>query len=572
MKSEFIKRRQSIRFLWETIGKQKTNILLMTLIQIALGAAAVLQAGVMRNVVDHAVAKSEDGFLRAAVFFAIVIVVQLALRAIIRPLREYTKATIENSFKTRLFRTILYVEYSYVTDVHSGEWMNRLTSDTSVVANNITEIIPDAIGMLTRMGGAIIYMVILFPELTLFLIPAAILIGGAALFFRNRLKQLHTRIQQEDGRLRVYLTERIQNMLIVRSFQKERHSLIGASERMKAHRNARLKRSNTSNLLQLSYGVFFQGTYLVAALICCYRILKGFMTYGTFTAVLHLIAQIQSPMANISGFVPRYYAMISSAERLMEAESYLPEPEKEESLRTDVNAYYRDCFKGIYIDHVDYTYQNEDRKLQVLSDFSMQIAAGDYVAITGPSGCGKSTLLKLLMGLYMPDQGQILVEEKTNTVPLTRIHRNLFAYVPQGNQLMAGTIREVVSFGDSDGMKQEERLWQALCIACAETFVKDLPEGLDTTLGEKGTGLSEGQMQRIAIARAVFSEHPILLLDEATSSLDENTEQRLLCNLKSMTDRTVLIITHRPGALAICNQRISMKNLKTSGVVSYDKT
>lgn len=560
-----------LHFLWETAEGQKRYVFLMTAIQIALGTAAVLQAGAVRSVIDSAVAGSRNSFVQAALYFTVLIIAQLLLRAIIRPLREYTKATIENRFKTRLFRTILYDDFSYVTDVHSGEWMNRLTSDTTVVANNMTEIIPDAIGTIVRMVGALVYMIILFPEIAAFLIPAAIVVGLIALFFRNRLKVLHREIQQADGSLRVYLTERIQNILIVRSFQKEESSLQGAQDKMNLHRNARIKRSKTSNLLQFGYGVFFQGTYLVTALFCGYRILQGLMSYGTFTAVLHLIAQIQSPIANLSGYFPRYYAMLSSAERLQEAELHLPDRSAEAAIKESVYAYYKERFKGIILDDVSFTYQDEDKTLQVLSHFNFKINAGEYIALTGPSGCGKSTLLKLLMGLYPTKEGHIYIEEQDRSIPLTLEHRSLYAYVPQGNQLMSGTIREVVAFGDLEGMKQEEALWNALRVACAEEFVRNLPEQLDTMLGEKGTGLSEGQMQRIAVARAVFSAHPILLLDEATSSLDEATEQILLNNLKNMTDRTVIIVTHRPGALNICDQQIHMEDTMLQGESVNDR-
>ncbi|MBQ6428880.1 MAG: ATP-binding cassette domain-containing protein, partial [Oscillospiraceae bacterium] len=180
----------------------------------------------------------------------------------------------------------------------------------------------------------------------------------------------------------------------------------------------------------------------------------------------------------------------------------------------------------------------------------------------GPSGCGKSTLLKLLMSIYPLDAGSRLIglrDEAGNihTEPLTAAWRGLFAYVPQGNQLMSGTIRETISFSDTDNF-DEYGLWEALTVACAADFVRELPNGLDTRIGERGAGLSEGQLQRLAIARAICSDHPILLLDEATSSLDEATEQKLLENLETMTDRTVIIVTHRPGVLRICSQEIRM--------------
>ena len=191
----------------------------------------------------------------------------------------------------------------------------------------------------------------------------------------------------------------------------------------------------------------------------------------------------------------------------------------------------------------------------VLKHLSLRIRKGETVAFTGHSGCGKSTALKLLMCVYQPDSGErYYTDREGGRGSLTSAYRRLFAYVPQGNALMNGTIREVVSFAEPETAHDEERLAAALRIACAEEFVAELPDGVDTLLGERGTGLSEGQMQRLAIARAIFSGSPVLLLDEATSALDLRTEERLLRNLRSMTDKTVVIVTHRQAALTICDR------------------
>ena len=191
----------------------------------------------------------------------------------------------------------------------------------------------------------------------------------------------------------------------------------------------------------------------------------------------------------------------------------------------------------------------------VLEHISLEIRKGEIVAFTGQSGCGKSTALKLLMCVYQPDAGErYWLDGDGATHDLTGKHRRLFAYVPQGNVLMSGSIREIVSFAEPESGSNENKLWRALQIACADEFIAALDDGVDTLLGERGTGLSEGQMQRLAIARAIFSDSPILLLDEATSALDVETEKRLLDNLRRLTDRTVVIVTHRPAVLSICDR------------------
>jgi ATP-binding cassette subfamily B protein len=357
----------------------------------------------------------------------------------------------------------------------------------------------------------------------------------------------------------VFLSERLSSLLVVRSFAREEQTVAEAREKMKAHREARMKRNQVSNFCNLGFGLLMRGAYLCGAFYCGYGILIGTMSYGTFVAVLQLVGQIQSPFANLTGYLPKYYAMLTSAERLMEAEGF-PTRSAKELGEEQVKQLYKKSLRSIGFQSATFSYaghgkdKGDEAESPVIEHFDLSIRKGEYVAITGPSGCGKSTLLKLLMSLYPLDGGERYLElHSGERIPLDGNYIRLFAYTPQGNQLMSGTIREVVTFG---GSGNDAGVWRALRIACAERFVRRLPEGLDTQLGERGAGLSEGQMQRLAIARAIYSDHPILLLDEATSALDEETEKQLLYNLRAMTDKTVLIVTHRPASLEICDRQI----------------
>ena len=523
----------------------------------------VMQAWILRDLIDQAVGKDLPGFIRYAVYLVGVIALQLILRAMVRFLKEYAKSSFENCFKRRLFESLLYRDYAEVTAVHSEEWMNRLTSDTVVVAAGLTEIVPEVTGMVVRLFGALFAVLYLVHGFSWLLIPAGLLLAGLTYLFRKKLKELHKRIQEADGKLRVFLSERLSNLLIVRTFAREDSVLEQAEQAMSAHQKARMRRNHFANFCNVGIGVMIRGAFAIAAIYCGYGILTGTMTYGTFTAVLQLIGQIQSPFANLSSYFPQYYAMIASAERLMEAETFAPDGTEPKKSEQQIRSFYETDFFGVGLSHAGFTYRSIQQgesaqpRSVVLSDVNAMIRKGDTVAVTGPSGCGKSTLLKLLMCLYPLDAGERLLYHKNgDSAPLTASWRGLFAYVPQGNQLMSGTIRSVVTFGERN--VPDERIHAALKIACADGFLAELPDGLDTVLGERGTGLSEGQMQRLAIARAILSEHPILLLDEATSSLDEATETELLHNLQKMTDRTVLIVTHRMKVLSICTREVQM--------------
>lgn len=548
----------ALSWLQTVTGKKKIYILFLLLLQVLLGGSAVLYALLLRGMVDFAADGSWDGFLRYAAGFAALTAAQIILRAIGRALDEWCRAQLENLLKQRLFSCLLRKDYASVTGVHSGEWMNRLTSDTVIVANGLTSILPSAGGMLVKMAGALAAILFLEPLFAAILIP-----GGAALLvltygFRKILKRLHKVIQEQDGLLRVLLQERLSSLMIVRAFSMEQQTETLAAQAMDAHKQARMKRMRVSNLCNTGFSIAMNGLYAFGAVFCGFGLLQGTMTYGTLAAILQLILQIQSPFASITGYLPQYYSMLASAERLMEAESFPEGNEESPYPASRTKEYYQHQFQSLGLRGASFTYRpptdtDQERPMPVvLRNIDLQIRKGEFVAFTGPSGCGKSTVLKLLMCLYPLDDGKrFLIDTDGTEHELTAAWRSLFAYVPQGNQLMCGTIREVIAFGDPTSMANEQQLWNALDIACAD-FVAQLELGLDTPLGERGTGLSEGQMQRLAIARAILSDRPILLLDEATSALDQMTEQHLLENLRAMTDKTVILVTHRDAVLNTC--------------------
>lgn len=579
----------AIVWLSRTMGKKKLYIVYLVVLQALLGAASVLSALLFRSLIDGAVSGDTHTFFRAVLWMAALMLTRITLNAVGSFLYEWIHSTVENQFKERLFSCLLHKSYRAVTAIHSGEWMNRLTSDTSVVTSGMIDIIPGLTGMATRLIGALAAIFLLEPMFTAILIPGGIFILLFTYGFRKVLKRLHKRIREADGGVRVFLQERLGSLMIVRTFGMERQTEEEAREKMRLHKEARIRRNILSDFCNFAFGAAANGVYLFGAAYCGYGILKGELSYGTMMAVLQLISQVQSPFANITGFLPRYYAMIASAERLMEAEGYEEDCAEEPVGTEEILRFYREEFQGMGLKGAGFTYQappsdiseggntagqkdiseKEDTcpdqekpgsggssNLVVLEGIDLKIRKGEYVAFTGHSGCGKSTILKLLMSLYPLDSGERYLVSRHGRMPLTARWRGLFAYVPQGSQLMSGTIREIITLGDREAMKQEASLERALRIACADEFVPALEHGLDTVLGERGSGLSEGQMQRIAIARAVFSDHPILMLDESTSALDEATEQKLLANLKAMTDKTVLIVTHRPAVLGICDKRM----------------
>lgn len=558
---------KTISWIWRIAGKDKIHMLFLMAIQAFLGISSVIVAWTLRDVIDSATSFNNTAFYRNITIFTGMILLQIIARSVKRFLDEYTKSGLENRFKERLFQTILTRDYEKVTTIHSAEWMNRLTSDTVVVAEGLTTIFPDFVGMAVRLFGALTAIWLMVPYLGIVLIPGGILLLLVSWVFRKKSKQLHKQVQEADGNLRVFLSERLASLLIVRSFAKETQTAAASWDAMQAHRDIRMKKNHFSNLCNTGFGLIMNGVYVAAVVFCGFGILQGTISFGSFTAILQLIGQVQSPFASLTGYLPKFYAMIASAERLMEVENFEGINQAEIVDTKEISRIYKEKFESIGLENAAFTYlpinQKEETKSVmpvVFSDVNLEITKGDYVSVTGHSGCGKSTILKVLMSLYHLDEGQCFIK-KTDGVKeeLSEKYIQLFAYVPQGNHLMSGSVREIVAFSDEEKMQDEQLIRESLEIACAAEFVDTLPLGIDTKLGERGLGLSEGQMQRIAIARAICSGNPILILDEATSALDDDTEQRLLDNLKSMTDRTVLIVTHRPAVLKICNRHVVMK-------------
>ncbi|MBO4845260.1 MAG: ABC transporter ATP-binding protein [Lachnospiraceae bacterium] len=542
----------TLRYISRISGKNMIHIGTLLLVQITLGASSVFYALLLREVIDHAIDKDKTAMGRAIFFLVLLVAFQIALRAVVRFLREYSASVYENAFKQRLFSVLLSKDFSSVNAVHSGEWLNRLTSDTQVIAEGMSSILPGIAEMFTKMLGAAVMIIVMEPRFGMILVPGGLIMAALTYVFRKQLKRLHKKVQESDGHLRMFMQEHLESLVIIKTYGKEEKSVVQAKEKMSDHKRARMNKNHFSNVCNIGFATAMNGAYVLGVIYGAFGIYSGTVTYGTLTALLQLISQIQSPFANITGYLPKYYAMIASAERIMESERFI------EDIVSDKKVAVTD-FTEFGFEDASFSYKEEGKEDTVVFEhLDFSVRKKEFVAFTGASGCGKSTILKLLMSLYPLISGERYIVGEEGKKELNASYRSLFAYVPQGNLLMSGSVKDIVTYA----AENDNDINKALEIACASEFILELQNGVDTKLGEKGNGLSEGQMQRLAIARAICSDRPVLLLDEATSALDEQTEKRLLMNLKAMTDKTVIIVTHRPAALAICDREVHFDEIR----------
>lgn len=537
--------KSTLQYLKDVTGNKKLYFLILMIVQILQGISGVCFALLLKSVIDSAVIHDGRLLVQNILLFMGLIVLQMIFSALLRYYNELSKATFENNCKARLFEQLLHRDYSSISSIHSAEWMNRLTSDTVVVSSGLTEIVPGLAGMAAKMLGALSMIILMEPRFVFVIGIGGVLMVLLTTIFRKKLKAYHKIVQEKDGKVRIFLQEHLHSLMIIKVFTTEKHTYNESLKTMEEHKQARMEKTCFSNVCNVGFSFMMNGAYVLGAIYSVIGIYRGTVSYGTLMALLQLISQIQAPFANITSYIPKYHAMIASSERLLEIEKSCMDIEENNGIKD---------FDSISLEHIDFSY--EKSREVILKDFNFHLEKGECIGFTGPSGCGKSTVLKLLLSLYPITSGTKTITCDGKSELLTSGYRHLFSYVPQGNQLMSGTIRDVVTFSNTNN---EEKIWEALEIACASDFVRKLPDGLDTQLKEQGSGISEGQMQRLAIARAIYSNRPILLLDEATSALDVETEKQVLSNLKAMKDMTVIIVTHRLEALSICSREVQFK-------------
>lgn len=541
--------KKPINWIMKTSKKQGVAIVFLILSNAFFAALSVLFAFAIKGILDGAQYGEEKKMLWFSIMILSVVILQFVFRVIVNGLTERVRSKLEMTYRSFIFSEILKKKQDKISLYHSGELMNRLTSDVLVVSDGVSTILPTVVSAATRLICAVVALVFLDWIFAVAFVIAGILVFIVITLLKGKLKNLHKKVQETDGRARSFMQECIEHLLAVKTFSVDGKIENQADALQEENFKIKMKRKNYSVVGHATYNFIFSAGYLFALIYGAIKIFDGLLSYGDLSAILQLVNNVQVPFASLSNVLPKYYAMIASAERLMEIEKVENEPQSE---RIDKwNVYSK--LKGIVASDLSFAYDRD----KVLRGANLYINKGDFVMISGASGVGKSTLIKLLMGVYTPDSGELYADLGEEKIPFNVGTRSLFSFVPQGNMIFSGTLRDNVTFIKSEA--SEEEIENALRISEAKSFIDELPKGLDTVVGEDGVGLSEGQVQRIAIARAVLADCPIMLLDESTSALDEETERKVLDNLKALKDITLIIISHKKAAAKICNRKIKVK-------------
>lgn len=550
----------------------------------ALSALCTLQAAVLvsfalacRAVIDQAVAGNTHGLLTSAALLVGVIVAQLFLRLVINSMQERIRARFALDLRKSMLDSIFSAHYRNILRFHSGELSNRMFSDVQVVSNGVATISPSFVSMIMQLVFAIAVLSLISPPMVALFAAAALVSFVLARTLRGRLKALHKTVQEKEGAVRVFLQEALEHQLVIRSFGAQPATSERADRLQEDHFTAQMRRRGYSIAANASFSFFFNALYAVALTWCAFELLRGTMSYGTLMAVLQLVARIQAPVSNLSGLLPQLYQTLASAERLMEITEL---PHSENRLSLTATEFYNHL-AGVNMKNVAFSYREEEGEAACASGDGASIEAaeafpegndvsltcadafvpkGSFVVVEGPSGSGKSTLFKLVLGAYDAEgfTYELARDGSAASCIASQVPPGVFAYVPQDNFLFAGTVRENVAFAASDAT--DEQIERACKAACAWGFVKELPLGLDTMIGEHGQGLSQGQLQRLAIARAICSGAPIMVLDEVTSALDDATEAAVLANIAALPDKTVFVAAHRAKAHEFATMCLRVEN------------
>ena len=536
-----------LKWLWQVWRGNRLQAILNAVIGLLQVAVSLGQVWAVKHAIDVAAGSIDGNIYWAVGIMGFLILADFALNISSVWIKNILGIKAQNRMQQRMLDRLLRSEWHGKEIHHSGDVLNRLEFDVNYVVNFLTETIPNTLSVVAMFLGAFFYLFSMDWRLSLIIVAMLPLFLGVSKIYIGQMRKLTRKVRDSDSKVQSVLQETLQHRMLIKTMESD-DAMVGKLEdtqsELRQNVVRRTKFSVFSNLI-INFG--FALGYLIAFLWAALRMSAHTLTFGGMTAFLQLVNKIQTPARNLMKLVPAFVGVFTAAERLMELEEN-PLEEQGEPIILDAPC-------GLRLNNISYQYNATDG--DVIHDLSFDFKPATCTAILGETGAGKTTLIRLLLALLKPRSGTIEIYNNTVNV-LTPLHRCNISYVPQGNTLMSGTIRDNLRIGKLDATDEEMR--EALHRSCAD-FVFDLPEGLNTKCTEQGGGLSEGQAQRIAIARCLLRNRSILIFDEATSALDEETERKLLQNLLAEKRHTIIFITHRKAVIDYCDETLKIEKL-----------
>lgn len=536
-----------LAYLWDLSRGQRGRILLSCLIGILGTAFALGFVYTSKQLIDIATGARAGSLTVMAAATVGLLALQLLCGAADTWVAARMGVEAANALRHRLFGRLLRSRWNALEQLHTGDVVNRVEQDTTAIVTLLTVSLPTAVVTVVQLVAAFAFFYVLDPVLPWLVVGILPLFLLGARFYLRRMKRLTHAVRRSDSRIQAVIQETLQHRTVIKTLEQDEGRLRSLGTLQDDLRSQVLSRTRFSLAARMAVSSAFAGGYVTAFIWGALRLSTGSITVGTLTAFLQLVGRIQRPAFDLSRLVPSVVNALTAADRLLELER-LPAEDGGDAIRFDRTPV-------LAVENLHFAYSEGDAP--VFSGFSHRFEPGTCTAIMGETGRGKTTLVRLLLALAEPQEGSITLADGATACPVSARTRGNFVYVPQGNTLFSGTVRDNLLMGNPDATPQE--LDEALHTAVALDFVRALPQGLDTPLSEQGGGLSEGQAQRIAIARALLRPGCILLLDEATSALDSETERTLIARLRRhAAGRTLLLVTHHPALAAECDATLRL--------------
>ena len=535
--------RQIARWLWKALRGNRLQACLNASVGLIGVALSLMSVWAMQRAIDTASGAREGSIYWAIALMAVIILAEFGVGISRVWIRNILGVKAQNRMQQQLVARLLRSQWQGREAMHSGDIINRLEEDVRQVVTFLTETLPSVLSTLAMFFGSFLYLLDMDVVLACITVGILPLFAAISRIYIAYMRRYSREVRQTDSKIQGLLTETMQHRMLVKTMEAEDQMLRRLDRTQTVLRQWVRKRTKFSVISHFFINIGFSLGYLIAFLWGALRLHAGTLTFGGMTAFLQLVNRIQGPARDITRLAPAFVSVFTATERLMELED---NPEEEQGEPLAVAAPCGISFEGVTF------YYDDAQQQPVVKEMNYNFAPATCTAVMGQTGSGKTTLIRLLLSLVYPKEGHIFIyNDKGRKEELSPRHRCNFVYVPQGNTLLSGTLRENLRLGNPDAT--DEEMLEALRLACAD-FIDDLPGGLDTQFSEHGGGLSEGQAQRISIARALLRPGSIMLLDEATSALDTQTELRVLENILQRHRRTVIIVTHRQAAVDYCSQ------------------